>query len=219
MMKSAYLAAGLATGLVVSGASAGLVASFGFTDLNASFNTESGVFTAVSDSGNGLATSGDVTVYAPTAATSVFGPGFGGGGSSAYAEFTMTIASVSGNEATAVDGTFLIVDADGDTLSGTFDGAWTEQFGFAFFGGQITSAAFDGSNGNGAFDGPDGGSFDNLTGNLFGALSMLKFQLGDDLFASNFNGRAASVDGMLVPAPGALGLLCLGGLVAGRRRR
>lgn len=218
MMKNAYLAAGLATGLVASGATAGLVASFGFTDLNASFNTESGVFTAVSDSMGGLNSSGDVTFYGPSGSTAVFGPGFAGG-SSAYAEFTMTIASVNGNEATAVDGTFLIVDADGDTLSGTFDGTWAEQFGFAFFGGQITSAAFDGANGNGTFDGPDGGSFDNLDGALFGALSMLKFQLGDDLFASNFDGRAASVDGMLVPAPGALGLLCLGGMVAGRRRR
>ncbi len=200
-------------------ASADLVATFGFTELNASFTVESGEFIAVADSNNGLATTGDVTNYNGGLSSALFDPGFFTGGTLANAEFRMNIASTDGTNASAVNGSILITDADGDVLFGTFVGDWQLRNGFAFFSGDIISAGFDGSAGNGAFDGPNGGSFTNPAGVLTGALSVLMFPLEAGLFEQNFSGVSASAQGMLVPAPGAIALLGLGGLAIARRRR
>lgn len=204
-----------ASGVAAGAASGSLVASFGFTELNASFDLASGGFTALSSPDS----SGDVTAFGPGASTAVFGPGFSGGPTGAFVELSMDITSTDGVSAQAANGSFSIGDADGDVLTGTFSGSWELISGFAFFSGIVDAAQFDGSGGNGAFDGPDGGSFANPSGELFGALSMLKFQFGDSLFESDFQGRPASVDGMLIPTPGALAILGAAGLVAARRRR
>lgn len=205
--------------VLAGAASANLVSSFGFTELNASFDLNSGVFSAVADSANGLATTGDVTAYGPGTSTAIFQPGFFTGGSLANADFRMDIISTDGINAVASNGRILITDADGDNLAGSFEGTWELRFGFAFFNGEITSAQFNSGGGNGTFDGPGGGSFGNPDGALIGALNVLMFQMGQNLFTQSFDNRSATVTGMLVPAPGAMALLGLGGLIATRRRR
>jgi hypothetical protein len=218
-MHSTHMAVVAALGLGTGLASAGLVASFGFTELNASFSIESGEFSAESDSANGLATTGDVTAYGAGLSTAVYNPGFYTAGTDAYVLFRMDIVSNDGQTAWAENGRILIVDADGDNLSGTFEGQWDLRFGFAFFDGQITSALFNDA-GDGLFEGPGGGSFDTPEGTLVGALSFLMMEMADGLFETSFTGRSASADGMLItPAPGALALVGIGGLIIARRKR
>ncbi|RMH28333.1 MAG: hypothetical protein D6692_05705 [Planctomycetota bacterium] len=200
-------------------ASAGLVTSFGFTELSASFDIGTGEFMAEASSANGLSTTGDVTGYGAGVETVVFNPGFYTGGTDAYVLITMSIVNVVGNTAFAEGGRFLIRDADGDNLAGSFEGQWNLRFGFAFFDGEITSAQFNDA-GDGIFEGPGGGSFDTPEGTLIGALSFLMMESTGSLFSDSFEARPASVDGMLVvPAPGALTLAGIGGLVLARRRR
>lgn len=217
-MRTNTLWAAVVLPLTTTGATAELVASYGFTELSASFNLDSGEFTAEASSANGLATTGDVTAFGAGIQTAVFNPGFYTGGTDAYALFRMDIVLNSGTSAQAENGRILIVDADGDTLSGTFEGRWDLEFGFAFFDGQITSAVFS-DTGDGVFEGPGGGSFDNPDGALIGALSFLMPEMNDSMFDQNFDGRVTSGDGMLVPAPGALILAGLGGAAMIRRRR
>lgn len=196
-------------------ASGGIVATFGFTEVSASFDLSTGQFMAVSTPD----TSGDVSGFNGGVSTALFGPGFSGGATFASFELSMDITSSDGVSAQASNGSFSIVDADGDVLFGSFAGTWNQISGFAFFSGIVDSAQFDGSDGDGVFNGPDGGSFANPSGMLSGALSMLMFQMGDSLFQSSFENRVASVDGVLVPTPGALAILGAAGLVATRRRR
>lgn len=200
-------------------ASAGLVASFGFTELSASFDLGSGEFVAESSSANGLASTGDVTAYGSGLDTAVFNPGFYTGGTDAYVLVTMSITNVVGTVAFAEDGRFLIRDADGDNLAGSFVGQWDLRFGFAFFDGEITTAQFNDAS-DGIFEGPGGGSFETPEGVLVGALSFLMMESSGSLFSDSFSARPASVDGMLVvPAPGAMALGSLGVLMLARRRR
>jgi hypothetical protein len=51
-----------------------------------------------------------------------------------------------------------------------------------------------------------------------GALTQIVFGAGS-FFTTDFVNAATGVTAQIVPAPGALALLGLGGLVAGRRRR
>lgn len=217
-MKTTVLLSAAMSAAVTGTASADLVASFGFTELNASFDFATGEFVAEADSANGLATSGDVTAYAGGLSTALFNPGFFNAGSDASVLFRMDIVTNDGQTATAENGRIMIVDADGDTLSGSFEGQWNLRFGFGFFDGEITSALFN-SAGDGIFEGPDGGSFTMPEGSLTGALSFLIMEMSDGLFQDSFTGRPASADGMLVPAPGSVALMGLGGLVMARRRR
>lgn len=218
-MRTGTLAAVAALAAAVGTASAGLVTSFGFTELSASFNIENGIFEAEASSANGLATTGDVTAYGAGIQTAVYNPGFYTAGTDAYVLFRMDIISSDGQTAEAANGRILIVDADGDNLSGTFEGTWTSQFGFAFFDGQITGAQFNDA-GDGVFEGPGGGSFETPEGTLLGALSFLMMQVNGGLFMSSFEATPASADGMLVaPAPGALALLGAGALTMVRRKR
>ncbi len=218
-MRTACSVCVIAVGAFSGIASAGLVTSFGFTELSASFNLATGEFAAEASSANGLSTTGDVTGYGAGVETAVFNPGFYTGGTDAYVLVTMNIVNVVGNTAFAEGGRFLIRDADGDNLAGSFVGQWDLRFGFAFFDGEITSAQFNDA-GDGMFEGPGGGSFDTPEGTLIGALSFLMMEGSGSLFSDSFEARPASVDGMLVvPAPGALALAGLGGLVVARRRR
>lgn len=203
--------AGTAAGL----ASGGIVATFGFTEMNASYDLSTGQFMAVSNPD----TSGDVSAFNAGVSTALFGPGFSGGATGAFVEISMDITFTDGVTAQASNGSFSIGDADGDVLFGSFSGTWNQISGFAFFSGIVDAAQFDSSDGDGVFNGPSGGSFANPTGMLSGALSMLMFQMGDSLFQSSFENRVASLDGVLVPTPGALAILGVAGLVATRRRR
>lgn len=199
-------------------ASAELAATFAFSELNSSFSLESGHFMAVSDTANGLATTGDVTGYSAGFGTAVFEPGFFGNGSFASVLIEMDIVSVSGNTAQAANGRFIIRDADGENVAGSFTGEWTQRFGGVFFDGEISLAQFNGP--GDTFDGPGGGSFEMPLDDLNGFLSILSFQ-SSDLFSESFENRPASADGFLftVPAPGATALFAAGGLLATSRRR
>lgn len=201
-----------------------LAATFGYTDMGANWDSFNSELNIGASSTNTLSTSGDLTNYlgAGFPTTALFNSGFADGSTSADSQFTMTLSNITGTNADAI-GSFLITDVDGDTLSGNYIGTWTNQFGFGFFDGQITDASYnDTESGDSVFEGNTGQTFSVPVDALEGGLSMLlQMPLWFDDQQGNFEARTTQLDGILVtvPTPGALALLGLGGIVAGRRRR
>jgi hypothetical protein len=210
----------VALSIVAGSASADVISTFGFTDLDGSYIPSSplaGMFQADA----GLITGGDVTRNAAPGGTAQFDTGFISLATAADVQITLTVNKTSATEATGV-GTLVVTDVDGDTLTADIAGLWqTPGFGVVFFSGLMGNVYF---NDNGAADGTfDGisGSFDmDLPGNppYVGAFSQLYIRFGGGFFTSMFSGQTVSADGQIVPAPGALALVGLAGLVARRRR-
>lgn len=224
-MKATLLIGTAALTMLAGAAQADLAATFGFTDMGANWNAGSSSLTVgASETGN-LSTSGDVTNYlgGGSPLTALFNSGFADGLTAADSLFSMDLSNITATGADAV-GTFQITDINGDTLSGSYTGTWTNQFGFGFFDGHIAAASYnDIESGNNVFEGNAGVGFAVPTDALEGGLSML-LQMPEwfDSNNGNFNARTTQLDGILVntvPAPGALALAGLGGIVAGRRRR
>jgi len=221
-MVQKVLCAGL-VGLAASVSNAD-IASFGFTDLNGSFDATSMVFTAVAFTGGEGSTAGDVTRFAEGGgSTANFDSGFFGGGSLANVEIFIEVSNVLGGMADGA-GSFVITDADGDTISGDISGTWfAGSMGFVFMNGDTTNVLFSrNSIGNGNFDGPSGGSFDidSLVDTYFGALSLLlRTPSGVGFFNADFTEVSTQADGLIVPGPASLALAGLGGVLVGVRRR
>jgi len=222
-MKTTTLIAAVALTTVAGAAQADLAATFGYTDMGANWNAGSSMLEIGAEETPSLSTSGDLTNYLGGApATALFNSGFADGSTSADSVFDMTLSNITGTSADAV-GSFIITDINGDTLSGSFVGTWTNQFGFGFFDGEIVSASYNEiESGNSIFEGNAGQTFAVSTEPLNGALSML-LQMPEwfDANNGNFNARTTQLDGILanVPTPGSMALLGLGGLVTARRRR
>lgn len=214
------------TGMVLAAgtASADVIATFGYTDLNGSYtatDASNGVFSAVASSMPGLSSSGDVSRNAAPGGTAEFATGFISHGTFADVAINLSVSITGANEAVG-SGTIVITDVDGDTLTADIAGEWVSPgFGIVFFSGLMNNVYF---NDNGALDGTfDGstGSFDmDLPGTppYIGAFSQLFIRFNQGFFTSNFTGQTVSVDGQIVPAPGALALIGVAGLVARRRR-
>jgi hypothetical protein len=211
--------------------------TFSYSDLSASFvnggTMATRVFTAQAVSvANGLQTGGDVSrVDVTPNQTATFLTGFKGI-SAANVVVSMNIDTafvvVNGNNTVQAAGGFTLTDDDNDIITGTLTGTWTDLgAGFDSFQGLISSASIipqgggDNQNFNGAGAVPLPNSFSyaglQLTG-LTGALVELQLTQGI-FFNNNFSGVSSQVSGILVPAPGALGLLAAGGMLAARRRR
>lgn len=214
------LFAGL-VGLAASAASAD-IASFGFTDLNGSFDLGSMVFSAVAQTGGESSTAGDVTRFAEGGGnTANFDVGFFGGGSSADFQMIINVSNVVGPMADG-NGSFIITDADGDTITGDVTGTWfAGASGFVFMNGSTSNVLFN-NNSNGSFDGPSGGSFDitSLADTYFGATSiLLRTPTGVGFFNTSFAEVSTQVDGLIVPTPASVALAGVGLVLTSTRRR
>ena len=212
MKNFARIAAVAVVAAAGSAASADVILTFGFNDLVGSYDGSS-QFAAVSGTGSNFSTSGDVTSFVGMGGTANYLPGFASGSVTLNIDVTNKV----GNTADGA-GSFSIVDADGDVLSGDISGTWnTPGFGVYFFDGLLSNVQF--SNSASTFDGPSGGSFDTFAGNFEGALVQLFTAGNSGFFSSDWRDVAVLVNGNIVPAPGAAALAGLAGLVGLRRRR
>ncbi|MFK7760408.1 MAG: PEP-CTERM sorting domain-containing protein [Phycisphaerales bacterium] len=224
-MKKTLLITAALTAITGAAQAQDLAATFGFTDMGANWNAGTNVLLVSADENNTISTSGDLTNYLgesfPT--TALFNSGFADGSTSADSEFEMTLSNITATSADAT-GSFTVTDINGDTLSGSYIGTWTNQFGFGFFDAEITIANYsDGTEaGNEVFEGNAGQTFVIPSEPMNGGLSML-LQMPEwfDSQNGNFNARTTQLDGILVnvPTPGSLALLGMGGALVSRRRR
>ncbi len=181
-MTTMKYAAGIAIAALAGTAAAeplDALLTFGFTDLEASYvrNGDTGQFRARSVT----RTTGDVTIYNPSADTVVFGEGFADAPGGWDAELGMQISDITSNTANAV-GMFRIQDGDGDKIRGVFRGTWTK-----LNTGGATALAFQGvfervevlADGDGIFEGIFGD--DATDDNMFDLASLLDF---NDLFGA-----------------------------------
>lgn len=208
-------------GLAASAASAD-IASFGFTDLNGSFDVATMTFSAVAQTGGESSTAGDVTRFAEGGGnTANFDVGFFGGGSMADFQLSIVVSNVVGPMADG-NGSFMIVDVDGDMIVGEVTGTWfAGANGFVFMNGATEDVRFLAS-GNGSFDGPSGGGFDitALAGSYFGATSvLLRTPRGVGFFNADFSEVSTQVDGLIAPTPASVALAGVGLVLTGVRRR
>lgn len=225
-MRAATLTV-LALAGLAGAANAEVVLSFGFTDLNGSYSSGSSTFTANADNNGLIRTGGDVTrLQTPGAGTATYATGFFGTVPAGLMNFQLSLnvtnKSVSGPFQLADgSGTFTITDKDGSTITGTIAGTWIGGIGPAGstqFNGLLSNVLVTAA--DGTFDGLPG-SFDGTFGQqpLEGALVNLLIQPAGGFFDADFTGVSTQASGEIIPAPGAIALLGLGGLVAGRRRR
>ena len=205
--------------LTAAAAQAQLV-TFEFTDLDGTYNFGTSEVTADAVNAAPLFSGGDVSLLGGGDAD--YDAGFLGLGTSADFGFSMTLSNIGAATADAT-GMFDIIDADGDTITGTFDGIWEDLGnGFSAFDGTITLANFaDNGAADNQFDGPSGGAFSlaGLTGaDWTGGISFLMPNVAG-FFADSFASNVTLTDGIIdVPAPASLALLGLGGIAIRRRR-
>lgn len=222
MRQVLVMSALAAAGLTATVASADEVVTFAYNNLAGSYtaiNASSGSFTANATDMPGLQSIGDVTRTVPVAGTADFAAGFVSRAD--LANFTITVSVDMIDQILGIatgTGSFTITDLDGTTLSGDIDGLWIRGgLGQTFFNGNLTNVVFSGA----SFDG-DNGSFSTSfgPGDLEGAVTQLFLRPGDGgFFTQSFADVATQVQGQIVPTPGALALMGVGGLVASRRRR
>jgi len=212
---------------MTAAANADVVLSFGFTDLDGSYNNGSSMFTANATNAGLLHTGGDVTrLQTPGAGTASYASGFFGNALAGLMNFQLSLNVTNKTTAGSLQladgsGSFTITDKDGSTITGTIAGTWIGGIGPAGstqFNGLLSNVlvtALDGT-----FDGLPG-SFDGTFGQqpLEGALVNLLIQPVGGFFDADFTGVSTQTSGEIIPTPGALALLGLGGLVAARRRR
>lgn len=208
-----------AAGLFASAAQAEVLATLTYDDLGGSYNA--GTFSAVAVNTPFLHSSGDTSrLVGPNSATATFSPGFEGGADPAGFNLSLSVVPINAQTASG-SGTFTAVDRDGDYITGTIAGTWYYPGpGFIFFNGALSNVTLNAVTDNN-FDGTGGGSWDmNLPGGpvFSGALVQLVFG-GADFFQTPFGGRATGITAQIIPTPGSLALLGLGGLAALRRRR
>jgi hypothetical protein len=198
-------------GAIATSAQADIVVSATYDDASGSWDGTT--FRARAVSGGGLNTSGSVARLEAPIGTASFAPGFVAGADSA--DLLIELSSTPTIDPTLRDGTgtFTFTDVDGDTISGTISGTWEDQ-GFAiFFNGALSNVVFSGS----TFDG-NTGSFLSPAGIFEGALTQLQLSPPASFFTGNYDRVPTGITAQIIPTPGALALLGLGGLVAGRRR-
>lgn len=212
----------LAAGALVAGfagaANADVIATLTYDDLAGSFRRDgnAGVFQARAVNLPGvLQSSGATSRIVPTQGNADFVPGFVAGADPS--DFVITInTNITGSGTATGLGNFVATDIDGDTVTGSLAGDWTSAgAGILFFNGALSNVLLNGQTFNG-----NSGSWDmNLPGTppFEGAIVQLTFS-GSGFFDQNFDNRATGTTLQIVPAPGALALLGLGGLVAARRR-
>lgn len=209
----AIVAAAFAAGTV----NADVVATFTYDDLSGNYDN-AGHFVARAVDLPGLLQSSGATTNTVTAQNADFAPGFVSR-SAANAVINIGVSSfgVNGPNTALGSGSFTFTDVGGNTVSGNIAGDWsTAGFGILFFNGALSNVTFSspvwvGEAGAWATNLPGGPPYD-------GAIVQLSFS-GSGFFNNAFSDRATGSTLQLVPTPGALALMGLGGLAAARRRR
>lgn len=212
------------------------IATFSYN--NMSGNYSAGLFTAFAAVGGATNTSGSVARNVATTGTAVFLPGFFGGVDPANCQFNISVGNfgtdVNSNPVADGTGAFTLTDFNGDTVTGSITGvrgASNPQDGwgilgssFIRFNGQLSNVIFHNNSGDDTFNGNMGSfsmNFFGSHGGFPGTITFLRNAPGaaSNFFTAPFSGMPTGVNAQVVPAPGTLALLGLGGLVAGRRRR
>ncbi len=202
------------------------VVTFTYTDLKGSYagNAGGGTFTAVASSISPLVSSGTVSRILPAASIAVFNAGFEASAGASDAVFSISVFSKTAFTAQGV-GSMTLTDFDGDQIRADIDGTWVTTFGGrTFFNGNLRRVTFVNSSGFNRFNsGPLDPGFDMfffnngaLTGSLV-QLHIIRPALG--FFNTQFTNNSVQTSGQIVPTPGAMALLGVGGLIAARRRR
>jgi len=211
----AALAGGIAT------ANADVVLTLTYHDLDGSYTQSSpgvGSFSAVAGSN----AAGEVSRVDSNPGGASFGVGFQAEPNPANFQLSLSVNVILPNLAATGAGSFTATDADGDTISADIDGTWIYDTvnSFIFFNGSLSNVvASDNGTQDDMFNGTQFGNFQiSGMGLTEGALTQIVFGAGS-FFTSNFSGAATGATAQVIPAPGALALVGLGGLVAGRRRR
>lgn len=212
LRKATALALGLGC---ASLASADLLFTFGYTDLTSSYNSGTATLAVVSSS----ITDGDVTRIDGATQTALFDAPTLFGGSAAF-QLSMSISGVTATTANG-SGSFVVSDADGDTITGDLAGTWTQinPF-FSSFAGTLSNI-FLNDNGatDGTFDGSSSGSFPmsfSAAQPYTGAIVELMFPNGG-WFTTNIGNANTLVSAQVVPEPASAAML-IGGLLMGARR-
>lgn len=209
----AIVAAAFAAGTV----NADVVASFTYDDLSGNYDGAGNFQARAVDIAGVLQTSGD-TSNLVTSQTALFAPGFVSR-SAANAVINISVSNFGWNGPNTAlgGGSFTFTDVTGATASGTITGDWSSPgAGILFFNGALSGVTFSGP----TFIGEIGAWGTNIPGGppYDGAIVQLTFS-GSGFFDNAFSDRATGSTLQLIPTPGALALLGLGGLAAARRRR
>jgi len=208
----AIVAAAFAAGTV----NADVVASFTYDDLSGNYDGAGNFQARAVDIAGVLQTSGD-TSNLVTSQTALFAPGFvSRSAANAVINISVNNFGWNGPNTALGGGNFTFTDVTGATASGTISGDWSSPgAGILFFNGALSGVTFSGP----TFTGEFGSWGTNLPGGppYDGAIVQLTFS-GSGFFDSAFSDRATGSTLQLVPTPGALALLGLGGLRATRQR-
>jgi hypothetical protein len=199
----------------VSAANAQL-ASFTYSDLLGSYDTNTNIYRAVA----GDLSAGDVTRISAPGGSAQFDTGFVLDPTQANYEVELLIGNIQAGTADG-DGTLVITDDNGDTITGNLAGEFRVFGGAVAYEGELSNVFFNDISGDGTFDGSTAGSFStNFPANppFDGSVVSLFFNPGD-FFGSGFEDQITLSSGLIVPAPAGAAMLGLAGLVAARRRR
>ncbi len=223
---SAALLAALVGGVAAS-ANAEVIATVTYHDLSGSFaktSTNTGNFTAVAVNTNNLQSAYEASRLVPAAGSAAFEAGFVSNPLNP-ADFVVNVSVTRLSNTLALgSGNFTVTDRDGDTITGDIiNGVWTSGGpGFIFLNANLTNVRFN-DNGalDGAFNGTAGGSF--LTSFVAqppfsGSMTQLVFG-ASNFFTQSFSDRATGGSFQIVPSPGSMALVGIGGLMVASRRR
>ncbi len=224
---SAALLAAVAGGFAAT-ANADVLMTLSYDDLAGSFTAtaaQTGRFCAVAASTAALQSAGQVTRFGPGGGDAEFEAGFYAGNPSLHAadfQMCLDLTPHVGNPA-LVDalGNFVATDRDGDTITGDISGVWRQVGPFLSFSGTLTNVnTHDNGGADGSFDSTANFSGFSLSpsGPYDGAVVTLVFG-ANNLFRTSFSDRATNLNMQVLPTPGSVALLGLGGLAMVSRRR
>ena len=224
------IALAVAAGALTSVASADVIATMTYDDLAGSFNFGTGQFTAVAaDQGPmGLQSAGEVSRTDGNPGSASFEVGFVSGANAADFVLNSSVVIVTPGQLATGVGSFTSTDADGDTVTGDLSAVWIFDAVNSFIymnavlsNVRVTDNADAQGNFDDQFNGSQLGSFQISgmgTQPYDGALTQIVFGAGS-FFTGDFRNAATGLTAQILPTPGSLALLGLGGLVATRRRR
>lgn len=214
-------------GGVAASANAEVIATMSYDDLAGSYTASSpttGVFTAVAVNTGALQSSYEASRLIPGAGSASFEAGFQSNPfNPADFVISMNVVRINATLATG-NGSFTATDRDGDTITGTISGNWVSVGSlFIAFNGSLSGVSFnDNGAADGTFDGTEGGDFAlafNAAQPFVGSMTQLITRQGAGFFTASFSDKATGGAMQIIPSPGSVALMGLGGLmVAGRRR-